>query len=155
MFGELMRFNPSEELSNWHRDIDDLFSRFFGRPETAALGNWVPRLETYRKDNDYVIRLDVPGVDPKDVQIHAEGNVLSISGERRTEEKGHDYRETSYGKFQRSLTLPQGVETDKIAAHCEHGILEIRVPLPVQLAGRKIPIQIEQKENKKLENKAA
>ena len=56
MFGELMRFNPSEELSNWHRDIDDLFSRFFGRPEnTASLGNWVPRLETYRKDNEYVL----------------------------------------------------------------------------------------------------
>ena len=51
------------------------FSRFFGRPETS-LGGWVPRIETYRKDNEYVVRLDLPGVDPKDVQVHAEGNVL-------------------------------------------------------------------------------
>ena len=48
MFGELMRWNPSQELSTWHRDIDDLFSRFFERPETS-LGGWVPRIETYRK----------------------------------------------------------------------------------------------------------
>jgi HSP20 family protein len=154
MFGELTRWNPSQELSNWHRDIDDLFSRFFERPETS-LGGWVPRIETYRKDNEYVVRVDLPGVDPKDVQVHAEGNVLSITGERKTGEKRQDYQETSYGKFQRSLTLPQGVETDKIAAHCEHGVLEIRVPLPVQLAGRKIPIQIEQKDTKKLEDQAA
>jgi HSP20 family protein len=90
-----------------------------------------------------------------DVQIHAEGNVLSISGERKMEEKGQDSQETSYGMFERMITLPQGVETDKISARCEHGVLEIRVPVPTQLAGRKIPIQIDQKENKKLENKAA
>jgi HSP20 family protein len=154
MFGELMRRNPSDEMSSWHRDIDDLFGRFFGRPETS-LGGWVPRIETYRKDNEYVVRLDLPGVDPKDVQVQAEGNVLSISGERKTEEKGQDYRETSYGKFERTVTLPQGVEADKIAARYEHGVLEIRVPVPAQLAGRKIPIQIEQKESKKLDNKAA
>ncbi len=54
MFGELMRWNP----------------------------DWVPRIETYRKDNDYVVRLDLPGVDPKDVQVQIEGNLLSITGER-------------------------------------------------------------------------
>ena len=155
MFGELTRWNSSQELSSWHRDIDDLFGRFFGGPETS-LRDWMPRIETYRKDNDYVVRLDLPGVDPKDVQVHAEGNVLSISGERKTEQKGQDYQETSYGKFERTVSLPQGVETDKIAARCEHGVLEIRVPLPAQLAGRKIPIQIDEKEKKKkLDNKAA
>ena len=156
MFGELMRFNPSEELSNWHRDIDDLFSRFFGRPEnSSSLGNWVPRMETYRKDNEYVLRFDLPGVNPNDVQVQAEGNVLSISGERKSEEKREGYQETSYGKFERTVTLPQGIEADKIAARYEHGVLEIHVPLPTQLTGRKIPVQIEQKENKKLESKAA
>jgi HSP20 family protein len=115
----------------------------------------VPRVETYRKDNEYVLRFDLPGVNPNDVHVQAEGNLLSISGARKTEEKGQDYRETSYGKFERTVTLPQGIEADKIAARYEHGVLEIRVPLPAQLAGRKIPVQIEQKENKKLESKAA
>jgi HSP20 family protein len=154
MFGELMRWNPAAELSSWHRDIDDLFGRFFGSPE-SSMGSWVPRIETYRKDNDYVVRLDLPGVDPKDVQVQIEGNLLSITGERKTQEKGSDYRETLYGQFERTVNLPQGVESEKIAAHYEHGVLEIRVPLPAQLAGRKIPIQIEQQSNKKLESKAA
>ena len=157
MFGELMRWNPNEELTSWHRDIDELFDRFFGRTEGSAGSSWVPRMETYRKDNEYIVRLDLPGVDPKDVHVQAEGNVLSISGERKTEEeKGGNYRETFYGKFERTIGLPQGVEADKIAARYEHGVLEIRVPLPAQLAGRKVPIQIEQpNENKKLESKAA
>jgi HSP20 family protein len=156
MFGELMRFNPSEELSTWHRDIDDLFSRFFGRSEaTSSLGNWAPRMESYRKGNEYVLRFDLPGVNPKDVQVQAEGNILSISGERKSEENREGYQETSYGKFERTVALPQGIEADKIAARYEHGVLEIHVPLSAQLAGRKIPVQIEQKENKKLDSKAA
>jgi HSP20 family protein len=154
MFNELMRWNPSEELSSWHRDIDDLFGRFFGRAEAPA-GGWVPRMEAYRKDNSYVVRVDLPGVDPKDVSVQAENNVLTISGERKSEETRADYREAFYGKFERSVTLPQGVETDKIAAHYKNGVLEVEVPLPAQLAGRKIPVQIEQKESKKIEAKAA
>jgi HSP20 family molecular chaperone IbpA len=115
MFGELMRFNPSEELSNWHRDIDDLFSRFFGRSEApSSLGNWVPRMETYRKDNEYVLRFDLPGVNPNDVQVQAEGNVLSISGERKSEEKKEGYQETFYGKFERTVALPQGIELTRL-----------------------------------------
>jgi HSP20 family protein len=154
MFNELMRWNPSEELYTWHRDIDDLFSRFFGRTEAPANG-WMPRMETCRNENDYVVRIDLPGVDPKDVSVHVEGNVLTISGERKSEDTNAEYRETFYGKFERSLTLPQGVETDKIAAQYQNGVLEVRVPLPAQLAGRKIPIQIEQKETKKIDSKAA
>ena len=158
MFGELMRWSPAEELSNWHRDIDDLFGRFFQRPdsENSTLSNWTPRMETYRKDSDYVVRVDLSGVDPKDLHVEAEGNLLSITGERKAEEKGPEYRETFYGKFERRFTLPQGVDAGKISAHYGHGVLELRVPLPAQLAGRKIPIQIGQKEEKrKLESKVA
>jgi HSP20 family protein len=157
MFGELMRWSPAEELSNWHRDIDDLFGRFFQRPDSEnSFSNWMPRVETYRRDSDYVVRVDLPGVDPKDVHVEAEGNLLSISGERKSEEKGSEYRETFYGRFERHFALPQGVEPSKISAHYEHGVLEIRVPLPAQLAGRNIPIQLEQKEDKrKLESKVA
>jgi HSP20 family protein len=154
MFGELVRWNPAQELSSWHRDTDDLFGRFLGRSE-SSMGSWVPRVETYRKDNDYVVRLDLPGVDPKDVQVHTEGNLLTITGERKTEQQGSEYQETYYGKFERTLTLPHGVDAEKIGARYEHGVLEILVPLPAQLAGRKIPVQVEQQSNKKLESKAA
>jgi HSP20 family protein len=154
MIGELMKWNPTEELSIWHRDIDDLFGRFFGGNDDSVR-SWVPRMETYRKDSEYVVRIDLPGVNPNDVNVHTEANLLTITGERKGEEKGPEYRETFYGKFERQVALPQGVESDKIAARYEHGVLEICVPLPAQLAGRKIPIQIEQNSNKKVESKAA
>jgi HSP20 family protein len=154
MFGDLIRWNPAEELSNWHRDLDELFGRFLQRPE-SSFQSWVPRMETYRKDNDYVVKVDLPGVNPQDVHVETEGNLLTISGERKGEERGSEYRETFYGKFERQITLPQGVEADKVTANYQHGVLEIRVPLPAQLAARKVPIQIEEKEKKKLESKAA
>src|SRR5687768_4750498 len=91
MLGEMMRWNPADELSSWHRDIDDLFGRFFGRSESTP-GNWSPRVETYRKENDYVIRVELPGVDPKDIHVQSEGNLLHIMGERKTEEDGSEYR---------------------------------------------------------------
>jgi HSP20 family protein len=150
MLSELMRWNPGEELSNWHRDIDDLFARFFQRPENSMQG-WMPRIETHRTENDYVIKVDLPGVNPNDVHVNAEANLLTITGERKGEEKGPEYRETFYGKFERQIALPHGVEADKITARYEHGVLEIRVPLPAQLAGRKVPIQMEQTEKRKLE----
>ncbi len=153
MFGELMKWNPSEELSSWHRDIDDLFGRFFGRPEASSLSGWIPPMEGYRKDKEYVVRVDLPGVDPKDVSVHAEGNVLTISGERKSDVEKPEYRETYYGRFERRLSLPHGVASDKIAAHYNNGVLEVRVPLPAELTGRKIPIQSESA--KKLEAKAA
>ena len=172
MLNELVKWNPfEEELSSWHRDIDDLFGRFFGRPELRLTGG-VPAMETYRKDGNYVMRFDLPGVDPKDLDVHVEGDVLTIKAERKAEEKGSEYREAFYGKFERSLTLPQGVETDKIAAQYkngvlevqgvkaekisaryEHGVLELVMPLPVELAGKKIPIQIAA--GKRIESKAA
>ena len=155
MFGELMRWSPAQELSSWHRDIDELFNRFFDRSDNPS-DRWVPRMEAYRKDNQYVVRVDLPGIDPKDVNVHAEGNVLTISGERKSQEESPAYRETFYGTFERQVPLPQGIEADKISAHYEHGVLEIRVPLPAQLVGRQIEIQIDQRKNtKKLEDKAA
>jgi HSP20 family protein len=154
MFGDLIRWNPGEELSNWHRDIDELFGRFFQRPD-GSIQSWAPRMETYRKDNYYVVKVDLPGVNPEDVHVETEGNLLTISGERKGEEKGSEYRETFYGKFERQISLPQGIEADKVMASYQHGVLEVRVPLPAQLAGRKVPVQIEDKEEKKLESKAA
>ena len=154
MIGDLIRWNPAEELSNWHRDLDELFGRFLHRPE-SSFQSWVPRMETYRKDNDYVVKVDLPGVNPQDVHVETEGNLLTISGERKGEERGSEYRETFYGKFERQITLPQGVEADKVTANYQHGVLEIRVPLPAQLAARKVPIQIEEKDKRKFESKAA
>lgn len=153
MLNELVRWNPFEdELSSWHRDIDDLFGRFFGRPELRLTGG-PPPMETYRKDGNYIVRVDLPGVDPKDLDVHVEGDLLMIKAERKAEEKGPEYRETVYGKIERAVTLPHGVKAEKITARYENGVLALVVPLSVELAGKKIPIQIEAGE--KTEPKAA
>src|SRR5258707_13108222 len=124
MFGELIKWSPVEEWSNWHRDTDDLFGRFLQRPDSEnSFSNWTPRMETYRKDSDYVVRVDLPGVDPKDVHVEAEGNLLSITGERKGEEKETGYRETFYGRFERRFTLPQGVDAGKNSGNYENGVL--------------------------------
>lgn len=86
--------------------------------------------------------------------IHVEGNMLTVKGEWKTEGKGPEYRETFYGKFERAVTLSHGVKPEKIAARYENGVLEILVPLPAELAGRKIPIEIEGGK-KRIESKAA
>lgn len=153
MLNELVRWNPfEEELSSWHRDIDDLFGRFIGRPE-ARLAGGVPPMETYRKNGNCVMRFDLPGIDPKDLDVHMEGDLLTVKAERRADEKGPDYRETYYGKFERTVTLPHGVKGDKISARYENGVLEVVVPLPSELAGKKIPIAIDA--GKTIESKAA
>ena len=109
-------------------------------------------METYRKNGNYVVRFDLPGVDPKDLDVHVEGDLLTIKAEQKAEDKGPEYRETFYGKFERAVTLPRGVKAENIAARYEHGVLELVVPLPVELAGKKIPIQIEA--GKTIESKA-
>lgn len=148
---ELTRWNPFHELTNWHRDIDGLFNRFLDLPfaghEKTHLTNWWPALDTYEKDGQYFVRLDLPGVDPKDVEVVAEGDSLIIKGERKKakeiEEKNYHYRETSYGRFERRLGLPKGVDANKVGARYANGVLEISMPLPAHLVGKRVPIQIE------------
>ena len=134
-------------MTHWQRDIDDLFALPFrlGREEDHP-SRWWPALDGYEKDGKYFIRLELPGVEAKEVEVVAEGNSLIIKGERKNEkevdEKNYFYRETSTGQFERRVTLPKGVDTTKIAARFEKGVLEISVPLPVHLAPKKVEIQI-------------
>ena len=104
----------------------------------------MPRIETFRKDNEYIVRLDLPGLIPRTFRSTRKEMFYRFPGDERQRRRGRIIN-----------NFAQGVETEKITARAEHGVLEIRVPLPAQLTGRKIPVQIEQKENKKLDSKAA
>jgi HSP20 family protein len=158
---DLIRWNPFEELSSWHRDIDELFNRLVdgrvGGTSAATLGEFLPPVETYAKDGQYVVRLDLPGIDAKDVKVTAEAGTLTIKGERKkaheVKEADHQYSEVFSGRFERRLPLPQGVDSEKLQARYNQGVLEVSVPLPKALTGKKIPIQVESQ--KSLEGKAA
>lgn len=101
------------------------------------------RVEDYRDAGDYVVRAELPGVDPeKDVEVTWENDMLTISGERREEVKEKNRREFHYGSFRRTLTLPKGAQPDRITASYNDGVLEVRVPTEAaETPSMKIPIQ--------------
>jgi HSP20 family protein len=146
------RQEPFRELEEWHRNIDDLFSRFFEAVPfegTMPAESSLPTVETLLRDGHFVVRLDLPGVDPKEVDISVTDDVLTVKGERkrREEKKEDEYTRTEveYGSFERSLLLPAKIDADRIEASYDNGVLEIAIPVPKELEPRKVPIQIEGK----------
>ena len=106
-----------------------------------------PAVETFSKDGQQILRLDLPGVKPKEVDVSVVDDTLIIRGERKNaneiKEKDRYYKETAYGKFERRLALPKGVDGKKVKATYRNGVLEVSVPAPSKLVGTSIPIQIE------------
>ncbi len=149
---ELIPWQPYGALSGWHSDIDDFFNQFFSsalkeKDQDRALADWLPAVETFSKDGQQIVRLDLPGVKPKEVDVSVVDDTLIIRGERKNsnEVKENDryYKETAYGKFERRLALPKGVDGKKVKATYRNGVLEVSVPAPSKLVGTSIPIQIE------------
>ena len=152
----LTRWRPMRELETLQQRMDDMFERltgqFFGpswreRPRREAEA-WTPAIECHVANGNLVVKADLPGIEPKDVTIAAVGNQLTIAGERKRDKKGEGkeyfYDEMAYGKFTRTLTLPEGVDADKVKADYKNGVLAITVPAPKQLVSKKIPIEIQQ-----------
>ncbi|MGW1679668.1 Hsp20/alpha crystallin family protein [Saccharopolyspora sp. NPDC002376] len=120
-------------------NLPDIFQAFetewpFGEPHTM-------RLETYRDENEFVIRCELPGVDPgEDIHINVEGNQLKIEAERKHEERTEQHSEFHYGSFSRTLLLPTSCNTDDIGAEYEAGILTVRIPRREIEQRKEIPI---------------
>ena len=116
-------------------------------PLTEPLG-WVPAMEIAETDDAFVVTAEVPGINPKDVDISIDDGVLTLSGEKKEEKEegkeGSKYHmwERRYGSFRRSFTLPQAVEADKISAKATDGILTVTLPKTkkAKAQGRKIPV---------------
>jgi HSP20 family protein len=129
------------DLGSLHREIEGLFENVFGNRAVETVADWAPRVETYLKDDTLHVRADLPGVDPKAVDISVEGDVLTIRGERKAEHNEAAYREVSYGTFERRIRVPDGVDPAKIAAKYANGVLEIAVPIPRPVT-KKVNVEI-------------
>jgi HSP20 family protein len=138
--------------------MDDLMERFFrggtepSEAEPTTRGQWWPAVEGALKNGTYVFRVALPGVNPKDVEVSLTKNVLSIRGERKAQSDGTDgkyfVRELAYGAFERSFSLPEGVDASKIQASYSNGMLELKVPSPQAVAPKTIEIMVESAEPK-------
>jgi HSP20 family protein len=124
------------------REIDRVFDAFFGQTDQGR--RWVPPMDLVEAEDHFVLKADLPGLSEGDVNIEVQDGTLTISGERKSEheqrEKGWYRIERAFGAFNRSLTLPDGVDPDRIAASFSDGVLELRIPKPEERKPRRISI---------------
>jgi HSP20 family protein len=150
----ILRDNLFEDLFDVRREFDKIFNRMltvkpWGKEEVANWTglNFVPSIETYvdKDAKKYFCKVSLPGIDPKEVQIHVQGNLLTIAGERKLEKKTKEaeyfHEEFAYGKFERTLELPEGVNTEKVYAEFVNGVLEITAPVAAVALPKKIEIK--------------
>jgi Molecular chaperone (small heat shock protein) len=140
-------------LSRFGWDFGDWIDDFFRMDDWSTSYGYYPSMESFIKDNTVHLRVELPGVDPKDVDISLKDGHLCISGERKRSktEKGSCYcfEEMNYGKFSRCFHVPRDVDVEKISAKYEKGMLELTIPLSEEVKGKKIPIEGVKEEYKK------
>ena len=128
-----VRFDPLGEF----RQFEERMNRLFGNlptvdRERGNISAFAPAVNTREEENAYVIEADLPGVDKDAIKIDLHGNTLTISGERKEEKEeekeGYHLKESFFGKFQRSFTLPEDVDADKIDAKNKNGVLTVTLP---------------------------
>jgi HSP20 family protein len=132
----LVRWNPIRDFSALQNQVNRLFEDAMGTWPGESNGrgntNWVPPADIYENDNNLIVRAELPGVDPKMVDVRVENNVLTIRGERpfeqKVEKENYHRLERSYGTFSRSFTLPATIDSDKIRAEYRDGILNLTLP---------------------------
>ena len=141
----LVRWDPVRELDSLQGDMNRLFDRFFeGRTANGTARRWIPAMDLVETEDHLVLRGDLPGMTEDDVDIEIKDNVLTVSGERRAEheDKGEGYHrvERAFGGFSRSLSLPHGIDPEKVEAHFENGVLEVRIPKPAEAKPTRVQI---------------
>ena len=157
----IVRWNPFRELNALHEDVDRLFSRM-GFGDLARSGNgefgqqsWMLPMDVMETDDAIKLKVALPGLDPKDINVHVEDNVLTVSGERRFEDKVEEgnyyWVEQQYGSFSRSVTLPQYADASRIEASYHNGILELTIPKREESKPKKIELKINQEAPRAIE----
>lgn len=151
-----------EDLFDFRREFEKIFNRMLTvKPWEKEVAPWkafnfIPAVEAYvdKETKKYVCKVSLPGIEPKEVQIHVQGNVLTITGERKytIESKQREalHEEFAYGKFERILELPEGVNTEKLYAEFANGVLEIAAPVAAIALPRKIEIKTAQPYTKQI-----
>ena len=142
----IVRWEPLRELGALQSEMNRLFNTVFESPggNGGTMRRWMPAMDLLETPDHFVLRADLPGMGEEDVNIELEDSTLTITGERKTEHESSQegfYRvERASGSFQRSLTLPKGVDPESVTASFDRGVLEVRIPKPEERKPRKITI---------------
>jgi HSP20 family protein len=142
----LVRYDPLFSVRQLQDDINRLFSGWSTNDSSGVTADWVPSVDINEFDDKFQLFVDVPGVDPKDVEITLEAGVLTITGERfaqaeKAEENVVSRRaERGTGRFYRRFILPETVDADKVKATDRHGVLEILIPKQAKAQPRRIKV---------------
>lgn len=145
----IARYEPWSLVHRLHQDLDRVFSREFGfangDESHGAVSDWLPPVDVNETKDAFVLRADVPGVDPKDIEITMENGVLAIRGQRSSEstkeENGYRRIERSYGRFFRRFTLPETADADAVSAECSNGVLTVRIGKRPEVQSRRIEVK--------------
>jgi len=149
----LIPYVPTPETASrlWPQTTQ-FFDEFFnGFPVSGSLAQkregWIPAVDILERDGNLILRAELPGMNEKEIELKIEGQVLTLKGERKieTEESKANYhsRESHYGTFSRSFSLPETVEGDKIKAEYKHGILTVTIPQKPAVQPREIPVLVQ------------
>jgi HSP20 family protein len=140
---------PWTGLSTMKKEMDRLFDRFWESdfPQLPAFGEWAPALDVSETKDAVLVKAEVPGMDPKDIQLSLQEQVLILKGEKKQEKEEKDehfYRaERSYGAFTRAVRLPASVDGSKVTATFKNGLLAVTLPKAPAAKGTTIPIKAE------------
>jgi HSP20 family protein len=145
----LLNYRPynaePDDLPSGLRLFQDSVARMFSEPNARP---WSPAVDILENENDLVLKADVPGVEPKDIDIRMENGTLTVKGERKFEndgsQKGYHRIERSYGSFARSFALPDTVDPEKVKAEFKNGVLTVTLPKKEVAKPRAVKVEIQQ-----------
>ena len=142
----LTRFEPWSIVDMLHRDLDRLAARHIQAGDSdAVVTDWVPAVDIIEEKERFVLRADVPGVAPADIEVSMDAGILTVAGQRvqeaRSDDAGLQRMERASGRFFRRFSLPDTADAENISAQCRNGILEVSIPKQPQVQARRIEVE--------------
>jgi HSP20 family protein len=148
MANMLDRWDPFRDLMSIQNELNRLFGRTYGAAEggSGTTGSWVPPIDVFESSDKYVVAVELPGIEPSDVEVSVEDSTLTIRGQREffykdAAEDAFRRVERRYGQFTRTVTLPTTADVEKVDATFDKGVLTVEVPKREEAKPRKITVK--------------